>query len=209
MININNNNLPAVLLATSNHGKLREYRSLLQGLPIRFVEPGELSLQLEVDESGETYAENAAIKARAYQRASGLTALADDTGLEVAALGGAPGVHSARFSPLPGATDADRRTLLLATLAGKPRPWLARFCCVTAVAFPGREVQLFHGSVEGEIIAEERGEGGFGYDKLFWISSAGKTMSELGIAEKNKVSHRAVAVKQAIPYLLGLFANSD
>jgi XTP/dITP diphosphohydrolase len=191
-----------ILLATTNHGKLREFRSLLKGLPIDSVSPGDINLTLDVPETGDTYAENAALKARAYYTTSGLTVLADDTGLEVDALDGAPGLHSARFSSLPGATDADRRAKLLRELAEKPRPWLARFQCVVAVAAPGREIELFHGSVEGEIIPEERGEHGFGYDRLFFIPAAGKTLAELDLAEKNAFSHRAVAVKRAIPYLL-------
>lgn len=191
-----------ILLATTNKGKLRELRSLLEGLPIECASPDEIGLTLDVPETGSTYAENALLKARAYFSASGLAVLADDTGLEVDALGGAPGLHSARFSPIPGATDADRRTKLLRELAGQPSPWLARFRCAVAVAMPGSEVSLFLGSVEGEIVTEERGEHGFGYDRLFYIPAAGKTLAELDLEEKNAFSHRAVAVKKAIPYLL-------
>jgi len=161
-----------------------------------------VNLNLDVAETGSSYAENATIKALAYHSATGLPVLADDTGLEVEALYGAPGLRSARFSPLPGATDADRRSLLLGALAGKPSPWLARFQCAVAVAMPGHDIQVFHGSIEGEIIEEERGDHGFGYDRLFYIPVAGKTMAELDLAEKNNFSHRAVAVKKAIPYLV-------
>ncbi len=191
-----------ILLATSNKGKLRELCSLLDGLPFECVSPDDIDLALDVPETGATYSENAALKAMAYHAASGLTVLADDTGLEVDALDGAPGLHSARFSTIPAATDADRRVKLLRVLADKPRPWLARFRCVVAVAFPGNEVEYFHGSVEGEIIPEERGEHGFGYDRLFYIPAAGKTLAELDLLEKNAFSHRAVAVRNAIPYLL-------
>ena len=182
-----------------------EIHDLLAGLKVHLLSPADLLLNLSVVENGNSYAENALIKAQAYQAASGMAVLADDTGLEVDALDGAPGLHSARFSPLPGATDADRRVLLLKTLAGKPRPWLARFMCVVAVAIPGLEPKTFFGSVEGEIIDEERGEHGFGYDRLFWIPTAGKTMAELELEEKNQYSHRSLAVKAAIPYLLEAF----
>jgi len=209
MININNIIPPRLLLATTNNGKLRELRSLLASLPFQLVTPEEVSPAARVEESGCTYLENALLKAHAYHAATGLPVLADDTGLEVDVLGGAPGVHSARFSPEPGATDADRRALLLAQLAGKPRPWLARFHCVVAVVMPGCEPQVFSGSVDGEIIEEERGEHGFGYDCLFWIPAAGKTMAELELDEKNRFSHRAIAVKNAIPYLASLTNPQD
>lgn len=201
MININNNISP-LLLATTNQGKQRELRSLLTGLPLRLITPAEVAPGLEVAETGSTYAENALLKALAYHSATGLPVLADDTGLEVDALDGAPGIHSARFSPQPGATDADRRALLLKTLAGKPRPWLARFQCAVAVVLPESEPAIFQGSVEGEIIDVESGEHGFGYDRLFWIPAVGKTMADLDLEEKNNFSHRALAVKKAIPYLL-------
>lgn len=207
MININKTFPPRLLLATTNSGKLREFRSLLAGLPLQLVDPVEMKLDLHVAETGTTYAENATIKALAYQAASGLPVLADDTGLEVDALEGAPGLHSARFSPQPDATDADRRRLLLDTLAGKPRPWLACFQCAVALALPGHDIRIFHGLVEGEIIEEEQGDHGFGYDRLFRVNDAGKTMAELDLGEKNRYSHRAVAVKKAIPYLLRELAN--
>lgn len=202
MININNTSPPLFLLATTNSGKLRELFSLLSGLPIQLVTPMDMNLTFDVAETGSSYAENATLKAFSYHSATGLPVLADDTGLEVEALDGAPGLRSARFSPLPGATDADRRRLLLTTLAGKPRPWLARFQCAVAVAVTGHDIQVFHGSVVGEIIEEERGDHGFGYDRLFYIPVAGKTMAELDLEEKNCFSHRAVAVNRSIPYLL-------
>lgn len=209
MININYTFPPPFLLATTNSGKLRELFSLLSGLPIRLISPVDVNLNLDVAETGSSYAENATIKALAYHSATGLPVLADDTGLEVDALGGAPGLRSARFSPLPGATDADRRILLLGALAGKPRPWLARFQCAVAVAVPGHDIQVFHGSVEGEIIKEERGDHGFGYDRLFYIPVAGKTMAELDLEEKNRFSHRAVAVNRSIPFLIRELVNNS
>ena len=193
---------PEILLATTNKGKLKELQSLLADVPCRCLIPSELGISLEVEENGTTYAENATLKALAYHAATGLPVIADDTGLEVDALDGAPGLHSARFSTDPAATDADRREKLLRVLADKPRPWSARFQCVVAVVMADGVVELFHGSVEGEIITEERGDHGFGYDRLFYIPAAGRTLSELDLIEKNAFSHRAVAVKKAIPYII-------
>jgi len=116
---------------------------------------------------------------------------------------GRPVLHSARYSPIPGATDADRRAKLLAELSGKPHPWLAHFHCCVAVAIPGSEIEYFDGDVYGEIVTEERGEHGFGYDRLFWIPAADKRLAELDLHGKNVFSHRAIAVKKAIPYLIG------
>lgn len=193
---------PEILLATTNTGKIEELLTLLADIPGRCITPAELGLSLDVPENGTTYAENATLKALAFRAACGLPVIADDTGLEVDALDGAPGLHSARFSSLPAATDADRRAKLLRVLAEKPQPWLASFCCVVAIIISDGAVELFHGTVEGEIIPEERGEHGFGYDRLFYIPAAGKTMAELNLVEKNQFSHRAIAVKNAIPYLL-------
>ncbi len=205
IININKNTDRVLLLATSNAGKLRELRALLTGCPIKTVTPGEIGLSIEVPETGSTYDENAILKARAYCKASGLTVLADDTGLEVDALNGAPGLHSARYSRLPGATDADRRARLLKALAEFPHPWSARFRCAVAVATADQPIEVFWGTVEGEIITRESGEHGFGYDRLFYIPRAGKTLAELDMEEKNQFSHRAIAVRNAIPYLLKIF----
>lgn len=204
---MNKKTLKKVLLATTNHGKQGELMELLAGLPCSLVTPEGLQLDLVVEETGASYSENAILKAEAYCLASGLITIADDTGLEVDALNGAPGLHSARFSPLPGAGDADRRKLLLETLAAHPQPWPARFRCVVAVAIPGMPIITFDGAIEGEILDHERGKHGFGYDRLFWIPRAGKTMAELGMTEKNEISHRAVAVKKAIPYLLTNITN--
>jgi len=204
-----NINPPPILLATTNHGKIREFRSLLAGVTCHCITPDELGIKLDVKETGDTYAENARLKALAYLAARRLPVLADDTGLEVDALDGAPGLHSARFSDQPGATDADRRAKLLRVLADKPRPWLARFRCVVAVAVPGRDTSLFEGTVEGEIITEERGEHGFGYDRLFYIPAAGRTLAELRTSDKNVFSHRAMAVKKAIPYLLEILKKNS
>lgn len=200
-----------VLLATHNPGKVSEIQALvdklapeLRGL-VELALPQQLGIQLEVQESGQTYRENAALKALAFCHTSRLFTLADDSGLEVDALGGAPGLHSARYSPLPGASDADRRALLLRNLQGLPRPWLACFHCVVALAAPGFEppkLEFYAGECPGEIIPNERGSNGFGYDPIFLLAGLGKTMAELSTAEKNQLSHRARAVKAALPGLL-------
>ncbi len=152
-------------------------------------------------EDGATYSENAAKKAIAFAQASRLISLADDSGLEVDALDGAPGLHSARYHPKPGANDADRRAYLLENLAGKPRPWTAHFHATIAIAIPEQDVQVVEGNCYGEIIPEERGSGGFGYDPIFFFPELNQTMAELEMDEKNRLSHRAKAVMNAIPIL--------
>jgi len=194
-----------LLLATNNQGKLRELRAILSDLPIKLVTPADIRLELDVPEDGFTYAGNAAKKALAFALASGLTALADDSGLEVEALNGAPGLYSARYSAKPDASDADRRAFLLQNLRGQPRPWAARFRATMAVAGPEGNVQIVEGTCEGEIIPEERGAGGFGYDPIFLLPELGKTMAELPEETKNRLSHRARAVQAAKPILMRLF----
>ena len=194
-----------LLLATNNQGKLRELRAILADLPLELVTPADIRLELDVPEDGSTYAENASKKVLAFALASGLTALADDSGLEVDALDGAPGLYSARYSSKPGASDADRRAFLLQTLRGQPRPWSARFRATVAVAGPEGSVQIVEGTCEGEIIPEERGAGGFGYDPIFLLPELGKTMAELPEETKNRLSHRARAVQAAKPILMRLF----
>jgi XTP/dITP diphosphohydrolase len=176
-------------------------------------------LNLNVMEDGKTYAENATKKAIAFAQASGLVSLADDSGLEVDALDGAPGLYSARYGPplsLPpfsektggaggGLTDADRRAYLLQNLQDKPQPWTARFHATIAIAVPNGETHLAEGICEGEIIPEERGRGGFGYDPIFLLSELGKTMAELSMDEKNRLSHRARAVMNAKAILPATF----
>lgn len=194
-----------LLIATNNQGKVLELQELLNGSGIEFVTPAQIGLQLEVDEDGSNYKENAGKKAIAFAQASGLIALADDSGLEVEALGGAPGLYSARYSPKPGAKDKDRRDFLLENLKGKPRPWKAHFHATIAVANPNGEVEFAEGNCYGEIIPEERGTGGFGYDPIFFMPELGKTMAELEMEEKNKLSHRARAVIAAMPILKRIF----
>ena len=190
-----------LLIASNNQGKIDEISHLLRDFGTRIVTPESLGLEFDVEESGQTYAENATLKASAYASATGLTSLADDTGLEVKALDGAPGLHSKRLSTSPDATDADRRTLLIARLAPYPHPWEARFYCVVAVVNPSGEIFLSEGECRGEIIPEERGQNGFGYDAIFLLEGMGLTMAELDLENKNMVSHRARAVRGAIPRL--------
>ena len=195
---------PFVLVATGNRGKQQEYRALLAPLGAALKFPQEMGVTLHVEESGATYAQNAALKAKAWAEATGALVLADDSGLEVEALGGAPGLYSARYAPFPHATDADRRRYLLANLEGKPRPWQARFVCVIAVATPEGVLHFAEGHCEGEIIPEERGEHGFGYDPIFWLPELGLTMAELSPEEKNRRSHRARAAAAIVPVLEAL-----
>lgn len=190
-----------LLIATNNQGKILEFQELLKGSGIDFVTPAQISLQLEVEEDGSNYQENAGKKALAFAQASGLISLADDSGLEVDALDGAPGLYSARYSPKSGAKDKDRRDFLLQNLKDKPRPWKAHFHATIALARPTGEVDLAVGNCWGEIIPEERGTGGFGYDPIFFMPELGKTMAELEMDEKNRLSHRARAVIAALPIL--------
>ena len=190
-----------ILIATANRGKLHEIRALLADLPVDLLIPADLGLRQEVAETGETYAANAALKATAFTGLSGLLTLADDSGLEVDALGGLPGVRSARFSPLLHATDADRRQYLLQQLAGKARPWTAHFHCTVAIASPAGDLHYAEGDCTGEIIPAERGENGFGYDPIFLLPELGRTMAELTSTEKNMLSHRARAIQAALPQL--------
>jgi XTP/dITP diphosphohydrolase len=204
--------MKTLLIASGNIGKLREIEAILTGFPAVLALPKHLGLDLDVTEDGATYAENAAKKAIAYSQASGLIVLADDSGLEVDALGGQPGLFSARYAPWPYATDADRRLYLLQKLQelqmvrGKTPPWQARFHCTVAIAVPGGEVFYAEGDCPGEIINEERGSHGFGYDPIFYLPEYRQTMAELGPEIKNQISHRARAVRAALPILQRLFS---
>jgi len=180
------------LLGSTNPGKLREYREILQGLDLELVAPSDLNpVPSEPDEDARTFAENAASKARAYATASGLQTIADDSGLEVYALRGAPGVRSRRFFG-EDASPAERNAKLLGLLDGA-RDRSARFVCVTALASPDGHVDLFEGEVHGEIAESPRGEAGFGYDPVFVIAGDGRTMAELTSEEKHRISHRGLA----------------
>jgi XTP/dITP diphosphohydrolase len=190
-----------LLIATGNAGKLREYRALLDGLGWELVSPGEIGLAVEVSESGGDYAENAKIKAASFAEASGLVSLADDSGLEVDALGGEPGHLSARYAG-PQADDTQRFSRLLERLRGVPLAKRgARFRCLIAVARPSGETELFEGECQGVVAEAPRGETGFGYDPIFYLPERGCTLAELSLSEKNAVSHRGAAARKARPFL--------
>jgi XTP/dITP diphosphohydrolase len=180
---------PRLVIASGNAGKLREYRDLLVDADVELV-----AFDTEVEESGETYAENAQLKAEAALAKSGLPSLGDDSGVELDALEGFPGIRSARLGP----TQKERTAELLSRLQGVPRPWKARFVCVIALAVPGHEVRLFEGECRGEIVPEWRGEAGFGYDPVFLVPGTGKTFGEMAPEEKRKYSHRAAAARALI-----------
>ena len=186
-----------LLIATNNAGKLREYRFLLAGVSLALVSPAEAGVTLDIEETGKTFEENARLKAQAFASASGLLTLADDSGLEVDALGGEPGVMSARYAG-ENATDSDRVLYLLSRLKGVPlERRTARFTCVIAIARPDGKIETCAGECPGVIALEPRGKQGFGYDPVFFMPDMGKTLAELPPAVKNRVSHRARAAAKA------------
>lgn len=197
-----------LLLATHNKGKRREWRALLDGLDVELLLPDDLGLHDDVEETGETYTENALLKARALAAVSGLPTLADDSGLEVDALEGAPGVRSARYHL---GTDEVRYRALLKALDGVPLEQRgARFRCIAVLVLSddggvgvharAREF-ITEGVCEGVISFEPRGEGGFGYDPVFYLFEHSCTMAQLTEAEKNRISHRARAAQAMRPIL--------
>jgi len=190
-----------LLLATNNQAKVREYRSLLQNIPFELVTLAEEGITTTVSEVGESLEENARLKATVSAAQSQLLALADDSGLEVDALGGEPGRLSARYAG-EGASDRDRVNYLLSRLKGVPRPKRsARFRCIIAIAAPGGKVELCSGECRGFITFEPRGEQGFGYDPVFYLPELDKTMAELPLETKNQVSHRGQAARK-VPQVL-------
>jgi len=196
-----------LLIATNNWGKIKEYEQLLQGLPLELTLPAAENIVLEVAETGETFAENALLKARAFAESSGLATLADDSGLEVDALGGAPGIYSARYDGNAG-TDVSRYTRLLHNLEAVP--WEnrgARFRCVIALAVPGAPLAqpIGEGKCEGFIARAPAGQHGFGYDPVFFVPQFGASMAQLPPEIKNQISHRARAVQAARTLLVQQF----
>jgi XTP/dITP diphosphohydrolase len=184
---------PRLLIATNNPGKIDNFRALLADTGWDLVTPAEVGIDLEVDESGTSYAENARIKARAFVAASGLPSLADDSGLEVDALGGEPGpLH--HLKGWDGADNDERIRILLEAMKGKHER-SARFKAVIVVALPDGHELLSEGECAGVISETPRGHGGFGYDPVFLVPELGKTMAELAPAEKNRISHRARAAQ--------------
>lgn len=184
-----------LLIATHNPGKLREFAAIFADLNLRLYSLADLGITMVLAETGQTFAENARLKAEGYCALSGLPTLADDSGLEVAALGGAPGVHSARYGGVSGPAQ-------LQYLLDQMRdvPWhqrLARFVCVIALAHPNRPTELVEGTLPGVIEFTPRGSGGFGYDPLFYVLDEDATLAELSAERKNQISHRAQAARAA------------
>jgi XTP/dITP diphosphohydrolase len=191
-----------LLVATNNPGKLKEYQHLLHDLLLEITGLHEEGIDFEPEETGSTFEENAILKARAFAQQSRLLTLADDSGLEIDALGGAPGVHSARYGGTRRGEDERRCRLVLRQLDGVPWPErTARFRCVVAVAVPGGRVETAKGTLEGIIAFDLRGEHGFGYDPIFFIPDFDCTLAQLPPEMKNRISHRARAAQAALPII--------
>lgn len=198
-----------LVLATCNLGKVEELKELLQPLSLEIYSLRDFPGLKLPPETGRTFEENAILKARFVSSLTGLAALGDDSGLEVEALGGAPGVYSSRFAG-EGATDAQNNEKLLGLLKGYPEEKRrARFRCVLALCTPEGDVYTGEGTLEGVITEEPRGNHGFGYDPVFLLPEAGKTLAELEPRVKNNLSHRARALKALWPALLRVFGCSD
>ena len=186
-----------ILLATNNRAKVKEYAKLLQGIPYRIVSLEDVNISEQVAETGTSFEENAILKAKRYAEMSGLITIADDSGLEVDALGGEPGVRSARYAG-EGASDKERIDFLLNKIVDVP--WekrLAQFRCVIAIAYPDGEVQICQGQCRGILTFKPLGDNGFGYDPVFYLPDLHKTMAELSMSEKNAISHRGQAADEA------------
>ncbi len=184
-----------LLIATRNPGKAREFAQIFAHLNLTLRTLTELGIDEEIEETGTTFIENARLKAEGYMRLSGLPTLADDSGLEVAVLNGAPGVFSARYG---GVTGRAQLNYLLKQLEGVPfHARLARFVCVIALARPGRITEFVEGTLHGVIELRPRGTGGFGYDPLFYVLDEDKTLAEMTPERKNAISHRAAAAREA------------
>ena len=200
-----------LLVGTGNPGKVREFGELLDGLPVELVTPADIDLDIEVEETGDTLEENALIKAQAYANAGGLLTLADDSGLFVEALGGAPGVISARYGAPDARTDEDRVNLLLRNLADVPEVERnAAFRCVIVIAEPGVDtVRMAKGELRGIIGKSPRGTNGFGYDPIFVVPEYGKTVAELDSDTKNALSHRGRAARAAREIIADMAATAE
>ena len=195
-----------LVLASTNPHKIAEFRALLAGAPFELLSPADLGVTVQVEETGDTFDENAILKALAYAEATGLLALADDSGLEIDALGGVPGVHSARWAGVDTSYE-ERFRLLEQRLAGTPdEQRTARYRCAIALAEPAPRglYAVVSGTLEGRIARTPRGSEGFGYDPIFSLPEQGKTVGELTAAEKNSISHRARAAAAAQPLLARL-----
>jgi len=200
---------PKLLVATHNQGKVREYRELLAVLPLEVTYLDAEGITLDIAETGQIFAENARLKAETYSRVSGLWTWADDSGLAVDALGGAPGVYSARYAG-EGASDADRYRKLLDALIGVP--WArrtARFCCTVALATPNGASRTADGACEGIIAFGPAGSNGFGYDPVFYLPDRGITMAQLPAEVKNAISHRGRAARAAQEILAAMLRECE
>jgi len=189
-----------ILVATRNRGKVREFRYLLGHLGIEVVGLADLSIEKDYEESGTTFAANACMKAKLYSLETAIPVLADDSGLEVEALGGRPGIYSARYAG-EGASDSDRIEKLLSELKNHPESREARFVCALALAQNGQLLLEAEGECRGLVSEEPRGSNGFGYDPIFFFPELGKTYAELTEEEKNRYSHRANAIKALLDKL--------
>lgn len=198
-----------LLIATRNRGKLKEIKALLEDLPFNIVDLSRYPMIETVEESGETFADNACLKATGYARQAGVMTLADDSGLMVDALDGAPGVHSARYAG-EGASDVERTAKLLEALADVPQSQRgASFVSVIAIAQKeGKVINVSVGKCKGQVASEPRGAGGFGYDPVFIPEASTLTFAQLEPAEKNRISHRARSLSKAAAFLGALTASS-
>lgn len=193
-----------LVVATRNAGKLKEIRRLFETQGVSILSLESFPEAPEVEEDGETFAANAVKKAEAISRFTGLPCLADDSGLVVSALQGRPGVHSARYSGAA-ANDQSNNRKLLQEMSRIPKGQRqAAFCCVMALALPDQPPHLFEGRIEGVLLEQEQGTGGFGYDPLFWVPEFECTMAELALDAKNSISHRGQALRQVVAYLASL-----
>jgi XTP/dITP diphosphohydrolase len=191
----------SLLIATTSPHKLEEYRALLAGIPFQLRSLRDVGIDEDVEETGTTFEANASLKAERYRDLSGLLTLADDSGIEVDALGGQPGIHSRRWAG--DVNDTERNRLLLAKLQGFPeQKRTARYRCVIAIAAPGRQTQLVSGICEGVIAPEPCGSGGFGYDPLFYVPELGQTLGQAPPEVKNSLSHRGRAAQAARELLI-------
>lgn len=189
-----------LLIATNNPNKAQEYQEILADLPVTVTYLADEGITLDPEETGATFAENAIIKAQAFAQASGLLTLADDSGLEVDALGGEPGVYSARYGGTAKDDHAGRNQLVLGKLATLNIPWIertGRFRCVIALATPERLISTVEGTVEGYIAYESKGSNGFGYDPIFFVPELNQTLGEAPSAVKHRISHRGRAGRAA------------
>ncbi len=191
-----------LLIATNNPHKIEEFREIFAELPLELTFPRDEGLDFEPEETGATFAENAIIKATAFAQVSGLLTIADDSGLEVDALGGEPGIFSARYGGTPKDAHRQRYELVLEKLRDVPdEKRTARFRCALAIVLPQMVIDVVEGTVEGRITRAPAGEGGFGYDPIFWVAEYGKTLAQVSAAEKHRLSHRGRAARAAIPIL--------